>query len=136
MLRKKEETIFLALAKQRGKIMHMKPILPSLREKKRYLVFEVISRKKHGSYAVSQAVSQKALEFLGELNAANAGVQVLGEEWSLEKQKGTLKVNRKYVNHLKAALCLVSRVGKSKAIIRSAGVSGTISKAHKKFMAG
>jgi RNase P/RNase MRP subunit POP5 len=116
--------------------MRMKPMLPSLREKRRYLVFEVVSKNKLSSAsAVSSAVQRKTAEFLGELEAAKAGVHTLHDKWDSKKRKGVIRLNRKYVNHLKAALCMISRIENRKVVVKSVGVSGMLNKAEKKFMA-
>ena len=80
-----------------------KPILPSLREKKRYLVFEVISGQKFEFNQVKNAVMSAVLGFLGQLGAAKAGIILLEDRWNQEMQKGILKVNHKNTDALKSS---------------------------------
>lgn len=115
--------------------MGIKPLLPSLREKKRYLVFEVISKGKVGEMAVSKAVKQKGAQFMGELEASKADIRFLPDKWNYEMQRGIIRISRKQVNCLKAALCTIDKVGNRKVIFRSIGVSGMLNKAQKKFIA-
>ena len=114
----------------------MKRILPSLRQKKRYLVFEIVSNRKISSFeAVSNAIWQKALALLGETNAAKAGVWILKEKFDPKLQRGIIKVNNLYVAHLKSVLLMVEKIGNQKAVLRSVGVSGILKKAENKYMA-
>ena len=113
----------------------LKPILPSLREKKRYLVFEVISKEKIADFEnVSNAISHFALQFLGQLMAAKAGIIILNNKWDLRLQRGIMKVNHKYVDALKAALVLATKINGTEVIIRSLGVSGILQKAERNYL--
>lgn len=114
----------------------MKRILPSLRQKKRYLVFEIVSNKKISSFeAISNAIWQNALTFLGELNVAKAGIWILKEKFDPKLQRGIIKVNNLYVAHLKSVLLMVNRISNQKVILRCVGVSGILNKANNKYMA-
>ncbi len=114
----------------------IKPVLPSLREKKRYLVFEIISKKDIKSFSdVSNLIWQSSLSFLGEVETAKAGIWVLPDKWSQKKQKGMIKVNNKYTDNLKTALTLIKSFKRQQIIIKSVGVSGMINKADKKYLA-
>ena len=114
----------------------IKPVLPSLREKKRYLVFEIISKNNIKSFSdVSNLIWQSSLSFLGEIETAKAGIWVLPDKWNPKKQRGMIKINNKYVDNLKTALTLVKSFKKQQVIIKSVGVSGMINKADKKYLA-
>lgn len=117
------------------KLEKIKPMLPSLREKKRYLAFEIISRNRiHGFSAVNKAVWDSCLAFLGELGVSKAGIIVLGDKWSPDRQRGIIRVDRKYIDHTKVALALIKKIDGEKVIVRSVGVSGMINKADKKYL--
>lgn len=110
----------------------LKPILPSLREKKRYLVFELISKEKINSFAlVSNAIWHYALQFLGQLEVAKAGLMVFGNKWDSEMQRGIMKVGHRHVDAAKAALMLADKIGNSDVIFRVIGVSGILNKAER-----
>ena len=113
----------------------LKPVLPSLREKKRYLAFEVISKGSITSFdAVSNAIWQSCTQFMGQLGTAKAGIMPLENKWNGEKQKGIMKVSHKYVNHVKSAFIFASKIEGKDVIFRSLGVSGILNKAESKFM--
>ena len=113
----------------------LKPILPSLREKKRYLVFEVMSKEKINDFdAVSSTIWECSMQFLGKLGAAKAGIIVLNNKWNPELQRGIIKVGHKHVDELKAALIFGSKISNKDVIFRSIGVSGILKKAENNFM--
>jgi len=108
----------------------LKPILPSLREKKRYLAFEVLSKNKIKSYSsVSKAVWQGMLSFNGTRGAAQAGMLLMPEKYNDKMQRGMIRVNHKAVDALKGSLVLVQDIDNTPSIVRSLGVSGSLKKA-------
>lgn len=113
----------------------MKPILPSLREKKRYIMFEVISDKKTGFKEVKKAIQASAHDLMGELLLSKAGLSFLDDKWDQKDQVGIIRVNHKYVDHMRMTFCLINKVGRKKAIIHSLGTSGILKKT-KRFKAG
>mgnify|MGYP001570940598 FL=1 len=113
----------------------LKPVLPSLREKKRYLVFEVISKEKiNDANKVSNAVWHCSLQFLGQLGAAKAGIMVLSNKWDQKLQRGIIKVSHKHVDAVKAALAFADKIDNNDVIFRSLGVSGILRKAENRFL--
>ncbi len=111
----------------------IKPVIPSLREKKRYLVYEIKTEKKIQLQEVKQEIEDKMLQFLGELGYGKAGIIILNE-W--QDNKGMLKVNTKYLNNVKTALSLITSIEGQRVLIKSIGVSGILSKAKDKFLKG
>lgn len=114
----------------------IKPVLPSLRGKKRYLVFEIISENKIDNLNdISDSILGSCQKFFGEMGMAKAGLLMLNDKYNKEKQKGIIKVDNKMVDNLKAALCFVKEIGDKKVIVKSVGVSGILKKAQEKFIA-
>ncbi|MBW3019324.1 hypothetical protein KY329_04025 [Candidatus Woesearchaeota archaeon] len=115
--------------------MTIKPILPSLKEKKRYLVFEIISKSKIKAFsAVSKAIYASAFSFAGDFGVAEMGLQF--PKFDADKQKGILRVGADMVDELRASLALVEDIDGEPCIIDTIGVSGILNKAEKNFMAG
>lgn len=113
----------------------LKPILPSLREKKRYLAFEVISKEKISDFsAVSNAIHHCSLQFLGQLGSAKAGIIPLENKWNPQLQRGILKVSHKHVDAVKSALIFADKIDGKDAIFKSIGVSGILRKAESKYL--
>ena|SRR3989344_5514349 len=101
-------------------------LLPSLREKKRYLAFEVDSKAKISKENMVNEVQRACRRFMGEYNYANAGVLVLKD--NINGNKGILKVNSKYVDHVKSSLILVNKINNERVIFKNIKVSGTLLK--------
>jgi ribonuclease P/MRP protein subunit POP5 len=109
--------------------------LPSLRQRKRYLAFEIISKGKIDDFkAVSEQIWHNSLQFMGELEAAKAGIWLLGDKFSPETQKGLIRVGHKHVHQLKASLALIKKINNKKVIVRSLGLSGILKKAEQKYL--
>lgn len=114
----------------------IKPLLPSLREKKRYLAFEIISKTKIDDFtAVENTIKESVLRFLGESGMAKAGVLFLADKYNKDKQKGIIRVSHKYVNELRASLALIQKINNQDVIVRSIGLSGILKKAVEKYIA-
>ena len=112
----------------------LKPILPSLREKKRYLAFEIISKEKISDFSlVSNAIWHHSFQMLGRLGAAKAGIIPLANKWDSLLQRGIIKVSHKHVDAVKSSLMFADKIGGKDVIIRSLGVSGILNKAVKKI---
>jgi ribonuclease P/MRP protein subunit POP5 len=120
---RKEEEIFSLIT------MGLKPMLPTLREKKRYLVFEVESEKKTNQKGCTDAISASMSKFLGELGMARAGIKFL-PDW--KNSKGIMRISHKEVDNVKAALSLVTDIG-GRAKVSTVFVSGVLDKARKKL---
>lgn len=114
----------------------IKAILPSLREKKRYLAFEILSKGKIKAFSnVSQAVWNGMLSFNGQVGTAQAGILVLPDKYNLETQRGIIRVNHKNLNNLKAALTLVKEIEEQPVVLKSIKASGMINKVER-YIAG
>lgn len=112
----------------------MKPILPSLREKKRYIMFKVISNKSVSFSEVKKAIRANSKEFMGELLLGRAGLSFV-DKWDQRNQVGIIRINHKYVDHLRTVFCLTKKIGRKNVIIHSLGVSGILKKT-KRFVGG
>ncbi|HME87062.1 MAG TPA: Rpp14/Pop5 family protein [Candidatus Nanoarchaeia archaeon] len=111
--------------------MKLKPLLPTLKEKKRYLSFEIITTRNLSADSVATAVSNSTLELLGTLEAGKAGIMFLKDKFS--NNTGVVKTNHKYVDKVRTALTLIPTVEKQHVIFRTRIVSGTLKKAQSKF---
>jgi len=113
-----------------------KPLLPTLRERKRYLAFEVQSETPiSGTEAQSQILAE-AYRFLGELDMAEAGIWYIDEKWDAKKQRGIFRVADTHLDKLRAVLTLVDRMKNQEVLVRSIGASGMISTAAERYIAG
>ncbi len=109
--------------------------MPCLRERKRYLAFELISERPiKDSKTVSSAISKKALEFLGELGCSEAGIIILNDKYNIERQRGLIRVNNKSLDKLRTTLALIDQIDGQNVIVRSVGASGMIKKVEGKYI--
>ena len=116
----------------KGKI---KPLLPSLRDKKRYLAYEVVSKQRfYDAMAVNKAIFSAARDFLGDLGTAKAGILMLNDQWNESMQRGVIKVNNKHVDNLKASLIFVKDIEGKEAVVKSVGASGVLRKLQQKYL--
>ena len=93
------------------------------------MVFEVISDKKKEDFkAVSKAIWDCSLQFLGTYGAANAGIWIMPDKYNDHKKTGIIRVGHKYVNHVKSALTMVDQIDNHDVIVKSVGVSGILKK--------
>lgn len=105
--------------------MKFKPLLPSLKEKKRYLVFEVIGVKCNLE-DIKKVIMLNLHDFVGEYGLGLMGVVFL-EDW--QNNKGIIRVNNKYVDLLKASFVKIDKIDKGKVIVKSVRTSGVLNKA-------
>jgi len=106
---------------------------PTLRERKRYLAFKVISEDKMNYADLSNTIWHSILNFLGEFGTSEADIWVLKDNYDEKEQTGLIKCDHLAVEKVRAALALVQRIGDIRVIIRVLGISGTIRAAKKKF---
>ncbi len=105
-----------------------------MREKKRYIVFQVVSRQPVTAQQVADAILLECHAFLGEQGMARAGLIILHDRWQSASQKGILRVSHKETANIRAALMFVKSIGNTEALIRSIGMSGILKKAVQRFI--
>lgn len=98
--------------------------LPTLREKKRYIFFQVHSKGPVPYYQMKQAIFDSLLDFLGERDLAKASVRLIKNLYS--SGKGVVQTNPKAVDSVKLALALIHQIGEERVLFQTLRVSGTI----------
>src|SRR3989344_7257059 len=101
---------------------------PSLKQKKRYVLFEIKADRLFSLPEVSEAIESSLLRFLGEFGIAKASPSLVKEKWSDKKQCFVLKVNHQHVDELKSAVILNKKIKNTPVLIRSIVTSGTLKK--------
>ncbi|MEM4336911.1 MAG: Rpp14/Pop5 family protein [Candidatus Woesearchaeota archaeon] len=108
----------------------IKALLPTLREKKRYLAFKINSETKINDFnAIKNEILLSANYFIGDLGMAKANIVFLKDKF--KENKGLIMVNRKYIEHLRASLALINNIKGIPVAVHSIGASGMIKKAEK-----
>ncbi len=105
-------------------------LLPSLREKRHYLVL-IINDKKLNNKKIKEIINKAILNFIGVLGYAKAGPLFVemgqtGKRKTDENFYVILSVTTKHVDVVRASLALTN--------VKCIGVSGTIKKAKEKFL--
>jgi ribonuclease P/MRP protein subunit POP5 len=108
----------------------LKRLLPSLRAKKRYLAFELVSEGQVSRSDLVKEVMSSASSLLGDVTASECDIRVLGfEDW-----KGIIQCSHTKVKETRASLATLTRVGGKRATLHVLGTSGTVKKATEKFL--
>ena len=102
-------------------------ISPSLKPKKRYVVFEILCEKKFSTSEIQKAVDSALIQFLGEFGVAKATPLFIKEK--CKDNKFMLKVAHTEVDLCKSAVILIKKIKNNSVIIQSITTSGTIKKA-------
>ncbi len=111
-----------------------KMLPPTLRAKKRYIVFDVISESPVQYADMVSAIWGSMLSFLGELETSEAKIWLIQNLYDEKAQRGVLKCSHNYVEHMRATLALISMIGETRAVIKINGVTGTIKSARTKYL--
>lgn len=106
----------------------MKPLPPSIREKKRYLKFKVHSERSVEFGKLSDAIWKSCLNYLGSKRTGEANHWVIKNQFDQESQEGIIKVEKSCLDDFRAALTLIDRIGDEKGFIEVQQVSGSIKK--------
>ena len=99
----------------------LKPIPLSMRGKKRYVSFELLSDKKLGEKEVFQAVKQSLLQLYGEIGVACQRPWLI----SFKGNKGVLRCALSEVEEVKAGLLFLEKVGQTPVSPKILRVSGS-----------
>ncbi len=100
--------------------------LPSMKEKKRYLLFRLHSDLPVAYDDMKGAALNSILNWAGEKGFSVSNARMIRNLWDGKRQKGCLSCTPKSVDDIKMALALVHQIGDSKVIFQVTRVSGTI----------
>ncbi|MDY6769823.1 MAG: Rpp14/Pop5 family protein [Candidatus Nanohaloarchaea archaeon] len=106
----------------------------SLREKQRYIVFDIHCDRDRELGQVVDAVWDSILDLLGQEGASRADPWVMDDLFDPEQQRGGIRVKKDAVEEVRAALALVQEVGGETAALQVLGVTGTMDSARTKYL--
>jgi len=114
----------------------MKIVIPTLREKNRYISFQIISEKgEEFTYSdLESAIWNTILDFLGEYGVSKTSLWLLKDRWDQKTQIGILRCNHKSVQEVIASLGLIDRLGDTRVTFKILKISGTIKSIKERFM--
>tara|TARA_Y100000310_G_scaffold345757_1_gene469341 strand:+ start:2092 stop:2607 length:516 start_codon:yes stop_codon:yes gene_type:complete len=104
-----------------------KVLTPTLKEKKRYIVYDInYFGKRTSSYGrVMEAVDNGVLGLVGELGYGGAGVMFIKGSG----KRGIIRVGRNHVDHVKTGLMTIKKIDNHDVAVRCIGLSGSLAKA-------
>lgn len=107
---------------------------PTLRERERYLVFEIISESAVEYKDLSRAMWFSILAFLGETGAAESQARIIKNLYNPKKQQGIIRCKHDMTEKVRASIAMVRKIGNTNSIIRVLGITGTIKSAKNKYL--
>jgi ribonuclease P/MRP protein subunit POP5 len=110
----------------------MKPYPPTLKSKKRYVLFEVVSDKKFGKEDVKKAIWSILHDNIGNMGLADAEFAFI--DFDEKSQKGILRCTNTRLEQVRAALALLSEINLYKAFLYIRTVAGSIKKANSRVI--
>ena len=108
-----------------------KMLKPTLRERNRYIAFEVSSEAALDRKPVVDAVWSSLLRLFGEVGAAKTSLWVM--DWEKTKNKGIIKVNHKSLQTMRQSMAQVREIDGKKASINTLTTSGTLKGARERL---
>ena len=103
----------------------MKPLLPTLKEKKRYIAYEV-QTKDSLQKDCSHALLKELQGLLGVFDGAAAGLQSIN--YDKKTQRGVLRTSVKVADKVRAVLSMIKQLDGADVRIVTLGVSGILNK--------
>ena len=104
----------------------LKILLPILRERERYIAFQIISEEPVTYSDLEAAIWNQLLDFYGEFGVSKTSMWLIKNLWNEKKQIGIIRCNNKSVSQIIAGIGLISRLGDIRAIFNVLAVSGTL----------
>jgi ribonuclease P/MRP protein subunit POP5 len=109
-------------------------ILPSsMRDRERYLAFDVISEQNILMQDLINTIWHSILNFLGEAETSRARLKIIKDSYDEKNQMGILRCSHESVENVRASLALIQRIGDIRVVVRILGVSGSIKATKMKF---
>lgn len=106
--------------------MKLKTLPPTLRDRKRYILFKIISEEKIDFLQFKEAFFNTVLNFFGEIGFSKISPKFLENLFNEQEYKGVLRVYYKHLPEAILCLGLISRIGESRVNVKIYKVSGTI----------
>ncbi|MCF7798951.1 hypothetical protein K9M74_03540 [Candidatus Woesearchaeota archaeon] len=113
-------------------MLNIKPLKPSLREKKRYIVYEVTAKTPISMHTLQEELISKLHEILGVFMAGKAGI--LPIKYDQTTKRGIIRVNNTAVDYIRGSFILINKLGKTPVTIHTKGVSGILKKAKHNYL--
>ena len=97
-------------------------LLPSLREKKRYLAFGILSEGAVSRRDFIDELERSASSLLGDIGSSECGLKML----SFDRTGGIIRCARTKTEHTRAVLATINRVRGVRVAVHVIGSSGSV----------
>ena len=111
----------------------MKPLLPSLKEKRRYVAYEVVAASRFADKDVSEAITATVIQQVGIRGLSRAGLRFVPESWDGDKMRGVVRVAHDAAELVKSTFPFIRTIKNKNVIVRSIGTSGILAKVQARF---
>ena len=106
-------------------------MMPSLREKKRYLKIKIFSTEKISYSDLESLIWNTFLEIYGEEGVSKLSLWIIKNLWREDEQTVVLRCSNKGVSKVIFGLGLMQRLGDARINVKILNVSGSIKKLKK-----
>ncbi|MFH1229320.1 MAG: Rpp14/Pop5 family protein [Candidatus Aenigmatarchaeota archaeon] len=110
-----------------------KPLPSSLRGRKRYIAYQVISESQFIFQDFINSVWHSMLNLLGELGSSQAEIWIARDIYDEARQIGIIRCSHDNVEQVRTSLALIDRIGDVRVIVKVLGISGSIKATKMKF---
>ena len=104
----------------------LKILLPTLREKERYVSFKIISEHPVIYSDLEGAIWNTMMDFFGDLGTSTTSTWLIKNLYDDREQVGVIRCNHESVPAVLTALGLIERFGDTRVIVKILKISGTI----------
>lgn len=105
-----------------------------MREKQRYFVFEVISKKSFELPEIINAIWDMSHQLFGEVGTSEFSLWVPSNLYDKGKKRGIVRCNHYSTEKVRAVLSSIRDINNEPVLLHVLGVTGTIKSAKKKFL--
>ena len=102
-----------------------------MREKKRYLVYEITTASSPSATTVATSLMNAFLQYAGEHGTAIIGPVILTDSYNQKTKRGIVRVSAEGLDLAKASLVFITNIDGKTAGAQSVTVSGAIGTAKK-----
>jgi len=110
-----------------------KPLPSSLRGRRRYIAYQVISEDKILLDDLINTIWHSTLNFLGEQGTSKTDIWIAKDTYDEKNQSGLIRCSHDSVEQVRTSLALIERIGDVRVVLKVLGISGTMNAAKMKF---
>ena len=110
----------------------MKILPPTMRQRKRYLAFELISKEKISRDELIRELFASMGSLLGDSGSSECGMRLL----TFEDSKGIIQCAHTRTEQTRASIATITNIGGRQVLINVFGISGTVATATEKYLEG